>query len=207
MTKVCSKCNKEKQPTEFNNRSDSKDGKDIYCRICKSEMTKQWKTKNPDKLRECHKKSDKNWYQNNKQHKLETNAKWKENNTDHVKEWFKNYKKEREAQDPSFKIANKIRTRLWYAMKGKKRTCKFDEYIGCTRSFLVKYIESKWRSGMTWDNYGVGGWEIDHIEPLYKFDLTEKEELLKACCYTNLQPLWKEDHKRKTKKDLSSKST
>ena len=197
MVKVCTKCNEEKQLAEFNNRSDSKDGKDIYCRICKNKMTKLWKTQNPDKLKECQRKSDKNWYQNNKQRKLKINTAWKKQNIAHVKRWYRDYRKEREANDPAFKIANKIRNRLWYAMKGKKKTCKFDEYTGCTRIFLVQYLESKFEPGMTWDNYGQ--WEIDHIEPLHKFDLAEKEELLRACHYTNLQPIWKENHKKRLK--------
>jgi hypothetical protein len=30
----------------------------------------------------------------------------------------------------------------------------------------VKYIESKFKEGMTWDNYSHSGWHIDHIIPL-----------------------------------------
>ena len=45
-------------------------------------------------------------------------------------------------------------------------------------------------------------WEIDHIVPLASFDLTSREEFLKACHYTNLQPLWKEDHWVKTQSDV-----
>jgi hypothetical protein len=43
---------------------------------------------------------------------------------------------------------------------------------------------------MTWDNYGQFGWHIDHIKPLSVFDLTDREQFLEACRYTNLQPMW-----------------
>jgi len=205
MIKVCTKCKQEKDLTLFSNRSNTKDGKDIYCKICKQEMSNKWKKENPDKNKECQRLSDRKWYDNNKQHKLQINNEWKKKNQKHVQKWYRSYKTQREATDPAFKITNKIRNRLWYAMKGRKKHCSFDEYTGCSRDFLVKYIESKFQLGMTWENYGE--WEIDHIQPLYNFVLTEKEELLKACHYTNLQPLWKIDHKQKTKKDLSGNST
>jgi len=37
------------------------------------------------------------------------------------------------------------------------------------------------------------------------FDLTDREQLLKACHYTNLQPLWHEDHIQKTSNDLKKR--
>ena len=43
---------------------------------------------------------------------------------------------------------------------------------------------------MTWENWKIDGWHIDHIKPLNSFDLTDPEQLKEACHYTNLQPLW-----------------
>ena len=43
---------------------------------------------------------------------------------------------------------------------------------------------------MNWKNYGFRGWHIDHIKPLSSFDLSDRNQLLEACHYTNLQPLW-----------------
>jgi hypothetical protein len=48
---------------------------------------------------------------------------------------------------------------------------------------------------MSWDNYGE--WEIDHMTPLTSFSLQIREELIKACHFTNLQPLWKDQNKTK----------
>ena len=50
---------------------------------------------------------------------------------------------------------------------------------------------------MTWDNYGYDGWHLDHKTPLAAFDLTDREEFLQACHYTNYQPLWSLDNLRK----------
>ena len=65
---------------------------------------------------------------------------------------------------------------------------------GCDISFLKNYLEQKFQVGMTWDNYGINGWHIDHIVPLISFDLTSVAEIRKACHYTNLQPLWARDN-------------
>jgi hypothetical protein len=60
---------------------------------------------------------------------------------------------------------------------------------------------------MSWDNWGrgPGKWQIDHKEALCLFDLMRREELLKAVHYTNLQPLWHEDHAIKTELDIIKK--
>ena len=56
---------------------------------------------------------------------------------------------------------------------------------------------------MTWDNYGVYGWHIDHILPLSIFNLSDRTQLLKACHYTNLQPLWAEENLKRGAKIIT----
>ena len=48
---------------------------------------------------------------------------------------------------------------------------------------------------MSWDNYGNNGWHIDHIIPL---SLVNKYSIEKLTHYTNLQPLWVIDNRRKS---------
>jgi len=64
-------------------------------------------------------------------------------------------------------------------------------------------LESKFQPDMNWDNWASDGWHIDHIKPLASFDLTDREQLLIACHYTNLQPLWAKDNIAKSDKIIS----
>jgi len=97
----------------------------------------------------------------------------------------------------SFKLACALRTRLGkFIKRGPKRGSAVSD-LGCTITELKQYLESKFQEGMTWDNHGFYGWHIDHIIPLASFDLTDREQFLKACHYTNLQPLWAKDNLKK----------
>jgi hypothetical protein len=94
-----------------------------------------------------------------------------------------------------FNLSVRLRNRLNSALKAKswKKTNKLSEYLGCTLSELVVYIESKFTEGMSWDNRNE--WHIEHIVCLSS--ASTPEELHKLCHYTNLQPLWAEDNIRK----------
>ena len=68
------------------------------------------------------------------------------------------------------------------------------------QAMLKKHIETQFKENMTWDNYGIYGWHIDHIVPLCSAN--NETELLKLFHYTNLQPLWCDENLRKNGKIL-----
>ena len=82
-------------------------------------------------------------------------------------------------------------------------TAPWDDSKTEARSIRIAYLESKFQTGMTWENHTHNGWHIDHIIPISKFDLTDEAQMKKACHYTNLQPLWAGDNFRKHAKILS----
>jgi 5-methylcytosine-specific restriction endonuclease McrA len=61
---------------------------------------------------------------------------------------------------------------------------------------LRAHLEKQFKSGMTWENYGKV-WEIDHIKPISKFDLSILEERIKANALSNLQPMLAEENNKK----------
>ena len=69
------------------------------------------------------------------------------------------------------------------------------ELVGCTINELKKHLESKFKKGMSWNNYGK--WHVDHVVPVDFFDLTKIKEQKKCFHYLNLQPLLARDNLRK----------
>lgn len=69
------------------------------------------------------------------------------------------------------------------------------ELVGTSTAGLRAYIESLFVPGMSWDNRSK--WHVDHIRPCCSFDLTDPIQRKQCFHYTNLQPLWAEDNRRK----------
>jgi gluconate kinase len=105
--------------------------------------------------------------------------------------------------DIKFKLSIALRTRLNAALKNDQKTGSAIKDLGCSVEDLKAYLESKFQPGMSWDNWSRDGWHIDHVVPLASFDLSNREQLLKACHYTNLQPLWANDNFSKSDKTCS----
>lgn len=99
-------------------------------------------------------------------------------------------------------IFYKIKSNLSIRMRKffKKNGSRTVDFIGCSIDELKCHLESKFQDGMSWDNYGLHGWHVDHIRPCTSFDLSKKEEQEKCFHYTNLQPLWAIDNIKKSNK-------
>jgi hypothetical protein len=162
-----------------------------------------WYANNKERSREYHKK----YYAKNFEKRKEQDHKRYIQNKAQLLEQSKQRQKEHRIEinaqlnrryhtDPQYNIAVSIRNRLYRAIKLKaKSTLKL---VGCSWAELVKHIESLFQPGMTWENHGE--WHIDHIRPLASFDLTQEEEQVKACHWSNLQPLWAKDNLEKNAK-------
>ncbi len=64
--------------------------------------------------------------------------------------------------------------------------------MGCTPKEMMKHVESQFKDGMTWGNYGVFGWHLDHIIPCARFDLTNEDHCRVCFNWRNIRPLWGE---------------
>jgi hypothetical protein len=102
-------------------------------------------------------------------------------------------RKERFKVNPNAHLKQMIGTRIYHALKGGKKD-RTVALLGCTVQHAREHIESLFKQGMSWGNYGVSGWHIDHIKPCASFDLTDPEQQKQCFNYKNLQPLWARDN-------------
>lgn len=156
--------------------------------------------------------ASKKWRDNNKKVRKASVAKYEAKNKEKRKEYLKNYRRinrtklaayklKRKQESVQYKIGCYLRTRIYQALQ-RNRSGSAIKDLGCTLPELKLYLESKWKPGMTWENHSPKGWHIDHIIPLSSFDLTSREQFLKACHYSNLQPLWADDNLSKGSKNI-----
>lgn len=208
-TKICTDCNLEKDAISFAKMSASADLLQYRCRDCAKhyrEKHKDHKKQRDLEYRLLHKEEraiyDKMIYDRDKEKIKIRSSLYYENNKTNLIEQAAVYAKNRRSKDPDYKIRGNLRSRLKKALKENWKTGSAIEDLGCTVEKLIIHLESKFYAApydygnvikgslMTWENYGQFGWHIDHIIPLASFDLKIREKFLKACHYSNLQPMW-----------------
>jgi len=151
----------------------------------------------------------KNYYNDNKEYWINYNKLHKEEkkeydinyrklNNKNINKYHKKYFKNRRKIDIEFKLGQYMRNRIYCALKRNVKSYTTKKLIGCRVNYLKNYLEAKFKEGMSWSNYGK--WEIDHIKPCSKFDLSKKEQQRKCFNYKNLQPLWMKENRTKYNK-------
>lgn len=183
--KQCQKCFNTKPLEDFSKKSKNKDGLRTWCRTCcnsPENVKYRYDLKHRDRCSEKRRFR----YKNDVEFRIKSDQR------------SANYQKKRKKEDPNFKLAGNLRTRLLRSISTESKAGSAVRDLGCSIAELKLYLESKFQAGMTWENHGRKGWHIDHVIPLSKFNLSNREDLLKACHYSNLQPMWAIDNIRKS---------
>jgi hypothetical protein len=124
---------------------------------------------------------------------LEAKYKRRYNTPEKRKAWNNRYK-----TNIKLKLAVYLRARINIAVRNNNRAGSAVRDLGCTIAEFKAYIEAKFTEGMSWDNYGK--WHLDHKKPLALFDLSDREQFLAACHFSNFQPLWATENIAKSAK-------
>lgn len=151
----------------------------------------------PARRREFNRQWMTNW-RATKPNALAALKRWQANNPD--------YRRRKYQTDEQTRIRDNLRSTLHEVMiRRSKRDwikgARLGTLVGCSRPDLIAHIEAQFEPGMTWENYGRGGWEMDHIRPCASFDLTDPAQQAACFHYTNLRPLWRLDNMRRPRKE------
>lgn len=148
-----------------------------------------------------HYKLNKNRYKQYYIDNIERIIQYRENTKNYQKQYRLNNKKhlnyinnkyilKKRNTNINFRILDNIRSRLRMALKNNSKKTSSIDLLSCSIEYFKQYIENQFLPEMNWNNWGEI-WELDHIIPCSKFDLSILEEQQKCFHYTNYQPLFK----------------
>ena len=162
--KKCSKCETFSSKSNFFTDITEKDGYRPFCKIC------------------CQK------YYYNIQNRILNNHK---NFNKKKRTKINAYERQRKKTDFDFKLNCNItrRTNLAFKSKKIKKTNKTIDLIGCSQTFLRKWILHQLYGIMTEENYGKI-WCLDHCYPLSKTNLSDENEMNKSTNWIILRPMY-----------------
>lgn len=196
--KKCRKCGEAKLLCEFY-RNEGR------CKPCMRAKAAKWRADNPEKyeaqkpgIRAAARRSSLRRRKENPEYIKE----WRELNRDRV------LAAQKRAND---KFRSSIQRKIESAIaanvrngirNGSKQGRRTFELLGYTVDELMSHLERQFQPGMSWGNYGRGGWNIDHKIPLaaHNYESPDHADFKRAWALSNLQPLWEPDNIRKSDK-------
>lgn len=230
ITKFCPKCERDIDTELFPKNKSKKDGLDYACKECmkkyrdeyralhyeeqlaKSRKWKRdhreeclaynnlWNKANPERRKE----NDRRWAKENPEKVKEAQQKFYKNNPDKIRAWTRKTGAKLRST-PAGKLRRAMGSCICLCLQGQKAGKYWEPMVGYTIDDLRHHLESLFQPGMSWDNYGMGGWEMDHKTPVALFDFNNPEEIRKCWSLSNIQPLWGLENKKKGKKILHGK--
>lgn len=115
------------------------------------------------------------------------------NNREQILERKKVYHEDNK-NNPQYKIKRNLRTRMWSIFNQNVKTGSAVDDMGCSVEFLMDWFVFVFHNyklngvDVNWENSG-SEWDIDHVIPLSKFNMVEREQFLISAHWTNLFPL------------------
>lgn len=210
-TKICIKCNKEKNAQEFRKRRNK-------CKECErieakeyriknkqiiSEKAKKWREKNKERIKEYNKANRYKYKgeptEKRKEYLKNYMKKWRIKNKEHIKEYkIESYYKNKDDTLYKFKIQIRNLIYICFKKKGYKKNTKTENILCCDYNTFIEHLLKTFKNnyGYEWNNKEPV--HIDHIIPLSS--AKTEEDVIKLCHYTNLQLLKEKDNLQKGNK-------
>lgn len=212
--KVCFRCDECLPLHMFSIRENGVCKRGAYCKDCKRRIAAEYYANNREKCKLSNKKSLAKALEKNPDVIRDKIRRWREKNPDYDTKWrlkvidrererTREYAARKRSDNPRAKIDNSMSCGVRGSLvRGTKRGQKWEKLVGYTTSDLMEHLERQFLPGMTWENYGRGGWHVDHVIPKSVFNYTDPTHIdfKKAWALSNLQPLWESDNLSKQDK-------
>jgi hypothetical protein len=105
----------------------------------------------------------------------------------------------RRRKKPKYRAIASLRKAVHRVTKGGQKRFRSSKYLGIDLHDAKQYIESMLSPDWTWDNHGKA-WQIDHIFPVAKANLSDPIERIAVSNYRNLRPLSVAENRAKSDK-------
>ena len=196
ISKVCTKCEEEKNISEYYFNKNSKDKCTSRCIKC---ISRKKIISHEDSISKicntCNIRKELVDFPKDNGCRLGCKNKCKICTKISQKLYMRKYVSNRLKKDSLFKIKKNIRTSITNNFRngGYNKKSKTSQILGCSFEEFKLYLESKFETWMNWDNYGLynneanHGWDIDHIIPMSS--TKTEDDVIKLNHYSNFQPL------------------
>ena len=185
MSRICSKCNLEKELNYDNFQPIKKSGRfRSECRDCGKIMTKSYKARNKGKISVY----NKTWKSEHKEEVKEYNHEYFIANQPAIQKRNSVNQRKYYKVNPNHRYAVSLRRRMNETMNGKKLSSTWS-LLGCDAEFFVNWIEYQLEgTEYNFENYGTL-WHLDHVMPCASFNLEILYDQITCCHWSNYQPL------------------
>ena len=194
--KICKQCDYEKPLTDFYYNK-WKSAYETRCKECTKSHVREYNKINKDKIKIRRRKH----YLENSERIKERVRKYRINNREKSNANKRKYRKQ-QRQNPTYRLLNNFRGAVWRSLRENKNGEHWEDIVGYSINDLKLHLEANFKDGMTWENYGKNGWEVDHIIPVSMFNINNFNSpgFKKAWALENLQPMWAEENQKKGNK-------
>lgn len=217
-TKICSRCDETKEFDKFIKKRNickicankwakiSRDKRyntnleeetERLCKVCNITKNIYEFIKTRYLCKECYNSHYRDKYKNNDIYREKIKLKDKNKNKE-----VKNKAQNRRYQtNPVTKFIATQRSRITIALKNKEKHTI--EYLGCNAEEYYKWLSYNFNDTFSFENHGKV-WHIDHVLPIYNFNINNEEEQLLAFNWRNTRPLLITDNLKKNKNIIPS---
>ena len=128
-----------------------------YCQIHKQEVIQY----------------NKEYRQTHKEYFIQYRKEYWQNN----RKYFKEYQKQRRKVDPRYKLSSNMSVAIRLSLKGNKGGRHWETLIYSTKEQIENHLKKTIPTSYTYQDYLSGKLEIDHIEPISKFNVSKPEHI------------------------------